>query len=235
MSKSKRQNEEPERKTFHYVDRDVSEPFMIPDSYSQIDPAQMQELQMPEGSLSYTIATGNATGIVVCFEVPPETAMPFDNPEDLVHYLHETMNENQGIIEVRNGKCKNGGRYVYYIMKYSYGEDDIPSRVCGYQLNFNFEIDDHVYFISGSFDEAGMTGQRDSICLMLHAKSKEQAGQAADLTDIMEHDWFCDPYDPDYTKGFLMNRSEVPELDSMFPEHPLSVTRSLVSFVVENN
>ena len=76
MSKRKRQNEEPERKTFHYVDRDVSEPFMIPDSYSQIDPAQMQELQMPEGSLGYTIATGNATGIVVCFEVPPETAMP---------------------------------------------------------------------------------------------------------------------------------------------------------------
>ena len=99
----------------------------------------------------------------------------------------------------------------------------------------DISCDDHVYFISGSFDEAGMTGQRDSICLMLHAKSKEQAGQAADLTDIMEHDWFCDPYDPNYTKGFLMNRSEVPELDSMFPEHPLSVTRSLVSFVVENN
>ena len=235
MSKRKRQNEEPERKTFHYVDRDVSEPFMIPDSYSQIDPAQMQELQMPEGSLGYTIASDNATGIVVCFEVPPETAMPFDNPEELVRYLHETMNENQGIIEAKNGKCKNGGRYVYYIMKYSYGEEHISSRVFGYQLNFNFEIDDHVYFISGSFDEAGMTGQRDSIGLMLLAKSKEQAGQAADLTDIMEHDWFCDPYDPSFTKGFLMNRSEVSELDSMFPEHPLSVTRSLVNFVVENN
>jgi hypothetical protein len=235
MSKRKRQNEEPERKTFHYVDRDVSEPFMIPDSYSQIDPAQMQELQMPEGSLGYTIATGNATGIVVCFEVPPETARPFDDPEELVHYLHETMNENQGIIEAKNGKCKNGGRYVYYIMKYSYGEDQISSRVCGYQLNFNFEIENKVYFISGSFDEGGMTGQRDSIGLMLHAKIKEQAGQAADLTDIMEHDWFCDPYDPGFKKGFLMNRSEASELDSMFPGHPLSVTRSLVNFVVENN
>ena len=174
MSKRKRQNEEPERKTFHYVDRDVSEPFMIPDSYSQIDPAQMQELQMPEGSLGYTIASDNATGIVVCFEVPPETAMPFDNPEELVHYLHKTMNENQGIIEAKNGKCKNGGRYVYYIMKYSYGEDQISSRVCGYQLNFNFEIENKVYFISGSFDEAGMTGQRDSIGLMLHAKKKNR-------------------------------------------------------------
>ena len=98
MSKSKRQNEEPERKTFHYVDRDVSEPFMIPDSYSQIDPAQMQELQMPEGSLSYTIATGNATGIVVCFEVPPETAMPFDNPEDAAAETERALMLFSGVI-----------------------------------------------------------------------------------------------------------------------------------------
>ena len=196
MGKRKDKSEESSKKAFHYVDRVGSEPFKIPDSYSQIDPAQMQELQMPEGSLGYTIATDNATGIII---------------------------------------CRNGGRFVYYIMKYWYGEDHISSRVCGYQLNFNFEIGKKVYFISGSFDEAGMTGQRDSIGLMLLTNEKEQTGQPVDLTDIMEHDWFIDPYDPDYTKGFLMNRSEVPELDSMFPGHPLSVTRSLVSFVLENN
>ena len=235
MGKRRDKSEESSKKAFHYVDRVGSEPFIIPDSYSQIDPAQMQELQMPEGSLGYTIATDNATGIIICCEVPPETAMPFDSPKDLIHYLHESMNENQGIIEVKNGNCRNGGRFVYYIMKYWYGEDHISSRVCGYQLNFNLEIGKKVYFISGSFDEAGMTGQRDSIGLMLLTNEKEQTGQPVDLTDIMEHDWFIDPYDPDYTKGFLMNRSEVPELDSMFPGHPLSVTRSLVSFVVENN
>lgn len=236
MSKRRKgQSEEPERKTFNYIERADNEPFAVPDEYSQIDPSQMRELQMPEGSLGYTIATSNGTGIIVCYEVPPETAMPFESPDDLIGFLHESMTENQGIIEVRNGRCRNGGRYVYYIMKYWYGEDHISSRVCGYQLNFNFEIGDQVFFISGSFDEAGMTGQRDSIGLMLLAKSKEQAGQAADLTDIMEHDWFRDPYDPEYTKGFLMNRSEVPELDSMFPEHPLSLNRALVNYVVENN
>ena len=224
-----------ERKYLKNVDRSGDEPFLIPEQYSRIDSVQMVEMQMPEGSIGYTIATGNATGIIVCFDVPPETSMPFDSPESLIEFLHGSMNDNQGIIEVRNGTCKNGGRYVYYIMKYWYGEDIIPSRICGYQLNFNFEIGDQVFFISGSFDEVGMTGGRDSIGLELLAKAKEQSGQPADLTDIMENEWFCDPYDPEYTKGFLMNKSEVSELDSVFPEHPLSVTRALVKYVVENN
>jgi len=224
-----------ERKYLKNVDRSGDEPFLIPEQYSRIDSVQMVEMQMPEGSIGYTIATGNATGIIVCFDVPPETSMPFDSPESLIEFLHGSMNDNQGIIEVRNGTCKNGGRYVYYIMKYWYGEDIIPSRICGYQLNFNFEIGDQVFFISGSFDEVGMTGVRDSIGIELLAKAKEQSGQPADLTDIMENEWFCDPYDPEYTKGFLMNKSEVSELDSVFPEHPLSVTRALVKYVVENN
>ncbi len=233
--KKKNSSSENTRKFLRNVNRSSNEPFSIPETYSRIDPVQMQELQMPEGSLGFTTATGNATGIIVCYEVPAESAMPFERPGDLVDFLHESMNENQGIIEVNNGICKNGGRYVYYIMKYWYGEDHISSRVCGYQLNFNFEIGDRVFFISGSFDEAGITGMRDSIGIELLVKAKEQSGQPADMTDIMEHEWFRDPYDPEYTKGFLMNRSEVPELDSVFPEHPLSITRALIKHVVENN
>ena len=47
--------------------------------------------------------------------------------------------------------------------------------------------------------------------------------------------WTQDPYDPDYRKGFLMNRSEAQELDESFPEHPLSVARKLAEFIVTNN
>ena len=80
-----------------------------------------------------------------------------------------------------------------------------------------------------------MTGQRDSIGIMLLMKYKEQSGQPADMTDIMNNEWFRDPYDPEYRKGFLMNQSEKAELDSLFPEHPLSVARALIRYVVENN
>lgn len=233
--KRKDKESKSERKVFRSVDRTEKDPFLIPEEYLKIDPAQMEELQMPKGSVGYTIASSNATGILICFEVPEETAMPFDSPESLVDILHGSMDDNQGIIEVQNGKCKNGGRYVYYIMKYMYGDGPIPTRTCGYQLNFNFEIDDKVFFISGSFDEAGITGMRESIGIELLAKAKEQAGEPVDMTEIMENNWFRDPYDPDYKKGFLMNRSEDSELDAMFPEHPLSLVRQLVRYVTENN
>lgn len=137
-------------------------------------------------------------------------------------------------IEVNTGTCEHGGRFIYYLMKYRKGIDAIPKKV-GYQLNFNFEIGDQIYFISGSFEEEGITGQRDSMGIMLYIKAKEQAGQPADMGDIMEHDWFCDPYDPEFKKGFLMNRSEIPGLDSTFQAHPLSVARELVKYVTEHN
>ena len=102
-------------------------------------------------------------------------------------------------------------------------------------MTFNFIIDDTIYFISGSFDEAGITGMRDSTAYALILNAKRDAGDEIDVETFMENGWFRDPYDPDYKKGFLMNLSEKPELDELFPEHPLSVARALVKFVVENN
>lgn len=127
----RKDNSKPARKVLRNVDRTEKDPFLIPEEYSRIDPAQMEELQMPKDSVGYTIATNNATGIIVCFEVPEDTAMPFDSPESLVDILHGSMDDNQGIIEVRNGKCRNGGRFVYYIMKYMYGDGPVPTRTCG--------------------------------------------------------------------------------------------------------
>jgi len=220
--------------SFNRVNRGDNEPFAIPDSYSRIPADRLLEFQLPAGSIGYETATENATGLVVCFPVSYEESMPLDSPDSLVDYLHSSMNENQGIVEVKNGRCKNGGRYVYYIVKYRREQDDLPDIV-GYQLNFNFEVGNTVYFISGSFEEEGITGQRDSIGLMILLNAKEQAGEPADMQTVLETEWFEDPYDPDYKQGFLMNQSESPEFDSIFPAHPLSVARALIGFVIDRN
>ena len=220
--------------SFKHTDHSGNETIAIPESYSRIPPARLEEFQLPEGSTGYEIATENATGLVVCFPVSYEESMPLGSPDSLVDYLHSSMNENQGIIEVKNGKCSNGGRYVYYILKYRREQDDLPDIV-GYQLNFNFEVGNTVYFISGSFEEEGITGQRDSIGLMILLNAKEKAGEPADMQTVLETEWFEDPYDLDYKQGFLMNRSESPEFDSVFPAHALSVARALVGFVIDNN
>lgn len=227
--------EEPaKRKTFSYIPRTDDEPVKIPEEYDRIDTMKIPDVGVPENTFGYTIATGNATGIVLCYPVSAESAMPFDEPNKLIDFLHDSMNDNQGIIEVQNGDCKNGGKYVYYLMKYRRSADNIMLGG-GYQLNFNFIIDDTIYFISGSFDEAGITGMRDSTAYALILNAKRDAGDEIDVETFMENGWFRDPYDPDYKKGFLMNLSEKPELDELFPEHPLSVARALVKFVVENN
>ena len=68
--KKKNSSSENSRKYLRNVDRSSNEPFFIPEAYSRIDPVQMQDLQMSDGSLGFTTATGNATGIIVCYEVP---------------------------------------------------------------------------------------------------------------------------------------------------------------------
>ena len=223
-----------EKKAFTYIDRTNDEPVKIPEEYDRVDTTRIPDVGVPENAHGYTIATGNATGIVLCYPVSAESAMPFDEPNKLVDFLHDTMNENQGIIEVKKGNCKNGGKYIYYLMKYRRSADNIMLGG-GYQLNFNFIIDDTIYFISASFDEAGITGMRDSTAYALILNAKRDAGDEIDVENFMENCWFRDPYDPDYKKGFLMNLSEKPELDELFPEHPLSVARALVKYVFENN
>ena len=222
------------RKSFEYIPRAEDETVKIPEAYDRIDISKIKDINLPEGAEGYTFATGNASGIVFCYPVTEDESMPLNDSQKIIDYLHETMDENQGIIEVKNGNCTDGGRFIYYLMKYRNGIDAIPKKA-GYQLNFNFEIGNQIYFISGSFEEEGITGQRESVGIMLYIKAKEQAGQPADMGDIMENDWFRDPYDSGYKKGFLMNRSEIPELDSTFQTHPLSVARELVKYVTENN
>ena len=47
--------------------------------------------------------------------------------------------------------------------------------------------------------------------------------------------WSCDPYNPEFNKGFLMNQSEQRRFDEMFPEHPLSEARKLIEFIITNH
>ena len=47
--------------------------------------------------------------------------------------------------------------------------------------------------------------------------------------------FFEDPYDSEYREGFLMNFSERDIFDKKFPDHPLSIARKYVKWVLENN
>jgi hypothetical protein len=72
--------------------------------------------------------------------------------------------------------------------------------------------------------EVGTTGMRDTLVTnQLLTEGKINLGE-----DSFEN-WFVDPYDSSFKEGTRMNLSEDTAYDSMFPEHPLSQARSLLT------
>ncbi len=199
----------------------------IPEEYERLDiPAP--DFGFPtKNAESYGLNNGAYSAIILKCIVPSQVAMPFDDPQAVIDSLHESMAGNAGIIEVNNGITKDGNRYIYLIIKHSMSDDGFP-RGNEYSMNLNMESPDGIYFINSSFTEEGITGMRDSIVYELFTR------EHPDRKDPFEG-WSCDPYDPDFKEGFLMNFSEQERFDEAFPDHPLSKAREFVRNIADNN
>ncbi len=78
------------------------------------------------------------------------------------------------------------------------------------------------YVIKIEAPEIGATGLRDTVIAdQLLEKGKITIG------DQGFEDWFNDPYNLKLTEGTLMNKSENEQYDMLFPNHPLSKSRTL--------
>ena len=96
-------------------------------------------------------------------------------------------------------------------------------------LNY-LERADGVLQVQGFFSEAGITGARDALVFALLEKQGEIR-----VRDSIPEGWVSDPYDPWYTKGVRMNRSEQERFDVLFPAHPLSELRKFVKEIIVDN
>lgn len=200
---------------------------VLPSNYKKIKKKLPADLGIPKDAAAYNMANANTSAIVVCFPVSAESSMKFDDPVGLIDELHNNMDDMAGIIEVQAGSTTNGNRYIYHIMKHSNISEDGIRLGNTYTINFNIEFGDTIQFLNASFDEIGTTGIRDTTILAFLQNSGD--------IDINSSDWICDPYNPEFNKGFLMNKSEQRQFDKMFPEHPLSVARTLIEFIISNH
>jgi putative ABC transport system permease protein len=71
----------------------------------------------PEGAVPLAFSTDRAMCFVMMYPIGPEYAMPFDSPQDVIDGIHESMYEDQGLIEVDSGKTKAGNKYIESIVK----------------------------------------------------------------------------------------------------------------------
>ena len=135
------------------------------------------------------------------------------------------LGEDQGIIEVVNGITREQRRYIYTVVK-------TLKRMQGVQYNLTMHLEraDGVLQVQGFFSEAGITGARDALVFALLEKQGEIR-----VRDSVPEGWVSDPYDPWYTRGVRMNRSEQERFDVLFPAHPLSELRKFVKEIIVDN
>jgi len=81
------------------------------------------------------------------------------------------------------------------------------------------------YVLKVQCEERGITGMRDTLVLTNLMQSGETSIDAA--TGALAG-WLDDPYDRHEAGPMTRNRSERPEFDSQFPDHPLSRARNVL-------
>ena len=144
--------------------------------------------------------------------------MPFGNPQEVIQGIHMVLPDDQALIEV--GSCDAAtANTIYSIIK-------TKKQTSGVQYTLTMDIATKygAIHLQGFFDEIGQTGLRDTMVF-------EKLQKEGVVTNGLEG-WMADPYDLDNKKSYLMNLSEREEYDEMFPEHPLSVARSLIKGLI---
>lgn len=104
----------------------------------------------------------------------------------------------------------------------------VPQQETGmiYIASITIPFENCSYVVKVQANEIGITGMRDAVILSKLIETGEVT-----LEEETMINWFEDPYDPDFKQGTLMNKSELEKYDHEFPEHPLSVARSLLKTI----
>jgi len=169
------------------------------------------------GMKCYAREAAEYCAFVKVWPISMAEAMPFHECRLVIDGIHRSLAEDQGLVEVACGKANAGGEYIYSIVK---TKNDPPGML--YTLTMHMRDKINVWSIQGFFEECGVTGQRD--CAVMEIARRQKM-----IKEVGGEGWFKDPYDPNYKNGLLMNLSEQRQFDELFPQHPLSKARELVS------
>ncbi len=107
----------------------------------------------------------------------------------------------------------------------------IPQQETGmtYVASITIPFENCSYVIRIQANEVGMTGLRDAI-----VAGRLIGDGEVEIDGENMNNWFQDPYDPDFKQGTPMNKSEWEKYDPEFPEHPLSIARSMIRSIAED-
>lgn len=179
----------------------------------------------PEEMLTYGKQTSGSLNFVKVIPISERDLMPYDHLEEIVNGIHQSLGDNQGLIDVDAvGTNSKNALMIYSIIK-TVNQPDAPGAT--YTLRLHLCRKNDFREVLGFFQEMGMTGYRDTA---VYSFLKKEGHIKEDNSN-----WSRDPFDANYHHGICMNMSEFEDFDSSFPDHPLSQCRSLIKFIGENN
>ena len=134
------------------------------------------------------------------------------------YYRNQIVAHNGGLIQVDLIDLKR-----YPAIKTIFKIPQQPKGVV-YLGSLTIPFRDRSYVIKIQALELGMTGVRYSVILDRFLREG----------NVNIDNWSADPYNSTYTKGTRMNKSEAPEYDVEFEDHPLTRVRKYISEIEEN-
>lgn len=208
--------------------KDTNIRILIPNGYVKAkykNPAKEIKKAFSSDEIILRKMTSRSDDILIFTKTITEKAMPFNGKQSVIDGIHECLADNQGLIEVNSGKTKRGYDYIYSIVKTI--RDNFEGAL--YFLRMNIGNETNVIEIQATFEEIGITGERESYCVNF-----AQNAELVSFSDDRLVGWSEDPYDPNYDKGIPMNLSEREGVDAFFPEHPLSQAREFLSAAIND-
>jgi hypothetical protein len=139
-------------------------------------------------------------------------------------YREIAREEELGVIEIE-WTLVDGCPAVRTLFK---AAQEPAGRIYGGALTIPFR--DFSYIFKTQCEEEGTTGMRDTMVLM----QLMAAGESAPETKAMGMTgWLDDPYDAQESGPLTRNKSERPEYDAQFPDHPLSRVRRTLDHLAQ--
>jgi hypothetical protein len=157
------------------------------------------------------------------YTIPPNIEADLNDVAGLRAFYRRTAHDaGLGVIEIEH-VIVDGCPVVRTLFKVA---QEPTGRTYLGALTFPFR--DFSYVLKAQCAEHGMTGLRDTIVSM----NLMQAGEVGlDTNTGAMTGWLDDPYDPNERGPMTRNRSERPEFDAQFPEHPLSRARWVLDYL----
>lgn len=150
------------------------------------------------------------------FNYPPDT--PTIKDIDLLRnfYRNAIVEIDGGLIEVELFQLRNI-TFLKTLIKIPQGQSGIT-----YIASLTMPFKSCSFVVKVQAVETGTTGMREALVA-------NQMLSSHDSTNALISNWSSDPYDSTFKKGTLMNKSEQEIYDPLFPDHPLTKARQLIT------